>query len=293
MRREENANEYIYLRSKKVQQPDGGQKFRWYNFADVYGFRIPFEALFYLSPWEFLGQWIVIPLEPPWKEDYLYTRWISPMTSEKAIEMESQGDELLPGTHYEVNDSATTPHRLVSDCPDHALYCVYPTDPSVPDLSCFRSQWILRRRQRPVVPVLRGPMPHRGIKDKEKRSRLLSLYLRPWVMLRSHATDHVAHISNLNLCVLRSSQEEQYPSTIKRLRMTGRRSVTSDQRWCTRSYENAWRNYIQGNVVSEHSVRIIKNFLTLIAGTGKLEHDDDGVKNGKLNREQLGDPGSV
>ena len=73
--------------------------------------------------------------------------------------------------------------------------------------------------------------------------------------------------------------------------MTGRRPMTSDQRWCARSYDNAWRSYIQGNVVSENSVRIIKKILTLIAGTGKLEHDDDGVKNGKLNREQLGDPG--
>ena len=111
-----------------------------------------------------------------------------------------------------------------------------------------------------MVPVLRGPMPHRGIKDKEKRSRLLSLYLRPWVMLRTHATDQVPRISNLNLCVLRSSNEEQYPSTVKRLRVTGRRSVTSDQRWCTRSYDNAWRSYIQGNVASEYSARIIKIF---------------------------------
>ena len=29
--------------------------------------------------------------------------------------------------------------------------------------------------------------------------------------------------------------------------------------------------------------------MTLSAGTGKLEHDDDGVKNGKLHHEQLGD----
>ena len=192
----ENANEYIYQRSKKVPQPEGGQEFRWYNFADVYGFRPPLEVLFYLSPWEFLAYWIVIPLQPPWKEDYLYTRWISPMTSEKAIEMEAQGDELLPGTHYEVNASPTIPHRLVSDCPDHDLHCVYPTDPSVPELSCFRSQWILRRRQRPVVPVLRGPMPHRGIKDKEKRSRLLSTYvLGSCCALTQRITYHISRIS--------------------------------------------------------------------------------------------------
>ena len=141
----------------------------------------------------------------------------------------------------------------MSECPDHDTYCVYPTDLSVPELTCFRSQWILRRRQRPVVPVLRGPMPHRGIKDKEKRSRLLCLYLRPWVMLRTHATDHVPRISNLNLCVLRSSGKDQYPAAIKRLRVTGRRSLTPDLRWVTRSYEEAWKNYIHGNIVSDYS----------------------------------------
>ena len=62
-------------------------------------------------------------------------------------------------------------------------------------------------------------------------------------------------------------------------------------RGATRSYEISWRNYIRGNVVSDNSVRIITNFLTLLAGTGQLEHDDDGVKNGKLTRQQLGDPG--
>ena len=117
--------------------------------------------------------------------------------------MESQGEEVLPGVHYEVNYSATVPYRLVSECPDHDTYCVYPTDQSVPKLTCFRCQWILRRRQRPVVPVLRGPMPHRGIKDKEKRSRLLCLYLRPWVMLRTHATGNrscTSHLESQSVC---------------------------------------------------------------------------------------------
>ena len=52
----ESANEYIYLRSKKIPHPDGAEEYRWYNFADVYGFRPPLEILFYLSPWEFT-QW--------------------------------------------------------------------------------------------------------------------------------------------------------------------------------------------------------------------------------------------
>ena len=132
----ENANEYTYLRSKKIPQPAGGEEYRWYNFADVYGFRPPLEVLFYLSPWEFLAHWTVVPLQPPWKEDYLFSRWITPMNVEKAQELHTRGEELLPGVHYEVNSSSTVPYRLVSECPDHETYCVYPTDPSVPELTC-------------------------------------------------------------------------------------------------------------------------------------------------------------
>ena len=132
------------------------------------------------------------------------------------------------------------------------------------------------------------------MESKTKRRDLdcfVSIYgLGSCCALTQQATDHAPRISNLNLCVLRSSAEEQYPAAIKRLRMTGRRSSTPDLRWVTRSYEKAWKNYIHGNIVSDYSARIIKKFLTLMAGTGELEHDDDSVKSGKLNREQLGDP---
>ena len=38
---------------------------------------------------------------------------------------------------------------------------------------------------------------------------------------------------------------------------------------------DAWQTYIRGNVVSEYSARLIQSFLTIMSGTGKLEHDEE------------------
>ena len=116
------------------------------------------------------------------------------MTTEAATLFLKCDAELVPGTHYEVNESASKPGELDAECPDAAQYAVYGSNESIPQLQWYRSKWILRRRARPVVPVLRGPMPHRGVKCKEQRARLLSLYLRPWVMQHANATVYVPHI---------------------------------------------------------------------------------------------------
>ena len=77
---EEKADEYALLKCKKVPLPDGNKEAQWYNFADVYGFRPPVNALLYLSPWEFVAHWTIVPLLPPWDDKYNYTRWKPPFT---------------------------------------------------------------------------------------------------------------------------------------------------------------------------------------------------------------------
>ena len=89
------------------------------------------------------------------------------MSRERAQELELLNQMLIPGTHYEVNASSEDLYRLVATFADSEHYAVYPSDASSPELQRFRSQWILRRRQRPVVPAPKGPMPHRGLTDTE------------------------------------------------------------------------------------------------------------------------------
>ena len=77
-RGEEKADEYVLLKCRKVPLPDGNKEALWYNFADVYGFRPPVNALLCLSPWEFVAHWTIVPLLPPWDDKYDYTRWKPP-----------------------------------------------------------------------------------------------------------------------------------------------------------------------------------------------------------------------
>ena len=45
--------------------------------------------------------------------------------------------------------------------------------------------------------------------------------------------------------------------------------------------------------MSDHATRIIKNFLLVMAGTGKVEHDDEeNPSSSRLKREDLGNPGT-
>jgi hypothetical protein len=169
---------YVMQQAKKRawRQADGDAI--WYNFSDVYGFRPPLERLLYLNPWEFLRWWTALELLPPSENNttpaksYNLTRWIAPMSAGAAAELLLQNAKLIPGTHYEVNASAADPFMLADECQEREEYAVFPAVAAMPELQRFRSQWILRRRCRPVVPKPKGLLPHKGILDKERRAML-------------------------------------------------------------------------------------------------------------------------
>ena len=233
--------------------------------------------------------WTVVELLPPTRDDNTLTRWIPPMSRERAQELELLNQILIPGTHYEVNASSEDLYRLVETFADSEHYAVYPSDASSPELQRFRSQWILRRRQRPVVPAPKGPMPHRGLTDSERRGMLCSLYFRPWVLLRSSATSRVVHLMNLDLVTLRRPDDPDYAQPMGRQRL---RSKMNPPRWSQRSYKDAWTRYIRGNIVTDHAKRYIQNFLLVMAGTGKHEREDEEGQGTRRKREDMGNPGT-
>ena len=52
-----------------------------------------------------------------------------------------------------------------------------------------------------LLPQSEGtPMPTQRF-SAEERGRMLSLYLRPWVLHRKYASPHVPHIADLDICV--------------------------------------------------------------------------------------------
>ena len=255
------------------------------------------------------------------------------------------GEKVVAGVHYEVNESFILSEWQVED---RNRYLLFPRDDSVPGLSRFRSQYLLRRRLRPVVPCISGPMPTRGVEERERRAQLLSLYMRPWTLIRSFASPHVPHLGNLDLVLFQRwpepcaadgdpvsrltvignadtdaatskhcTEPAPFPTPsaegegivapqaggAARLLMLQRRCSKKTNRlakssvaprdwdWRKRSYDEAWRRYIRWDVVSQHAVRLIKNFLQVIAGTGKhaIEYDLSGTTHRR--RDDFGNAG--
>ena len=84
-------------------------------------------------------------------------------------------------------------------CEEANLLPEYVVLPELEGMKSFRHRWILRRRKRPMVPApSHTPMPDKQ-STKEGKSRLFSLYMRPWVLDRRFASRHVPHITDLDV----------------------------------------------------------------------------------------------
>ena len=91
-----------------------------------------------------------------------------------------------PGIHYKVREE-------VNMNPDIVVF------PEIETMDSFRHRWILRRRKRPMVPApTHTPMPDKE-KSKAGKCKLLSLYMRPWVLDRRFESRHVPHITDLDV----------------------------------------------------------------------------------------------
>ena len=134
------------------------------NFEDFYGYRGNDPRVYYLSPWEFTMYWEPVALEAPSSNSGNMkdlTEW---------IEIPDTGSTAQPGVHYRVKNTID----------DDFNYVIFPDAPPLREV--FRHTWILRRCVRPFVPQPHGtPMPDRA-EDRMERSRLYSIYLRPWVL---------------------------------------------------------------------------------------------------------------
>ena len=176
------SSQHTLLQTKKRKGTYSEMERIYYNFADCYGFRPrgTRDRLLYLSPLEFVMGWECIALEvPPWPrqqandtEDtqYKLTRWLITETEYAAFRLADERFKAVPGVHYEVDET-----YVRTKCPEACRYEIYALDDKMPAMKKIRSQYILRKRLRPVVPAPKGPMPHRGISDLEQRCKLCGI----------------------------------------------------------------------------------------------------------------------
>ena len=54
------------------------------------------------------------------------------MTREAGEKLRERGDKLIPGTHYEVNESTSMPGTVAEECTDAAQYAVYGANENIP-----------------------------------------------------------------------------------------------------------------------------------------------------------------
>ena len=98
----------------------------------------------------------------------------------------------------------------------------------------------------------------------EDRGKILSIYLRPWVLRWRYRSPFVPHITDL----------WRVDSFLHRLnRKTPEREPVAPL-----GFASAWRYYIRGHVVSDHAAKLIRNFLVNCAGRGTKEknNEDEG-----------------
>ena len=183
--------------------------------------------------------WEVEQLSPPGRDpDDAKTMWV---TEPPTPEMKASR---RPSTDYKVREE-------VGRNPEYVVF------PDTEPLKTFRHEWILRRHWRPMVPSVEGVMMPDREKTREGRSRLFSLYLRPWVLEGSHASAHVPLLRDLSRIPVTIHEEP------KRRRLAGKQR---NPLLSTRSYHAAWRWYIRGHIVSRHAQRIITQFLAASCG---------------------------
>ena len=130
-------------------------------FDDVYGFRAMCEGfgknIYYLSPWEFLMLWECLPLPQPKKGNH--------------------ADKDKPSLSVHIGEEGDFGPNPAAESKEVIFF-----PEGIPGPHKLRSRWYLRRRRRPMVPRPTNTRMPDQEKDAERRSKLYSLYLRPWTL---------------------------------------------------------------------------------------------------------------
>ena len=139
-----------------------------------------------LSPWEFLMHWECCKLPRPKSgadsEDDGLSVWLEPADPD------------------EPNDK----NRKFRPNPEAECCTVlfYPIMGDEERDFQLRNKWYMQKRTRPMTPAPNNaPMPDRQ-PTRQDKARVYSVYLRPWVLDRKHATSEVPHVVDLDQLVV-------------------------------------------------------------------------------------------
>ena len=212
--------------------------------VSLYGLRGTHPLLLSLSPWEFVQWWKPHYLRAPSKT-YRLTLWIN---------RPKPDEPCFPGVHYVLDEAhcKRSGSNLMQFPVRKGL-----ADAAQASYETFRSSWILIRRSKPVVPCPeQTPLPSRKM-SKELRSKLFSIYLRPWTLVPAEATAEVPYILDLNLTL----------TAWESFRDTEKTDVHRNMR-------NAWKEYFLTRVPAAFASQV-QNFVRAAFAENHNKNEDD------------------
>ena len=221
-------------------------KITFRDVAVLYGQRPHDLRVWYLSPYEFVSDWEV-------------KRLSYPTTIEAAADPRHHVDLTEAGIAKLVNhDPSRRPPELhpgidyvVKDGGAHWL-----AFPDLPTTEQFRHTWIIQKRRRPHVPTFMGsPVPSKRNNASEFSALLTMAYFHPWT--------------------LREGEEEgdvvPYAGSLR----------TGENSW-----EAALKKWLDGNIISQESLRYVGNFLSVYRVRPR-DPDDDARSDEDFDDEKL------
>ena len=143
--------------------------------ALLYGLRPTDDRLDALCPWVFIQWWKPHRLQSP-SRDYNLTVWSDDWEPHS-------GKRPVAGKDFFLNETS------IHSCPHWVCFPDRECFKDNLDYQSFRHSWILIERTYPVVPCAeKTPLPNRK-QSKQMRAKLFSVYLRPWTLVATEATD--------------------------------------------------------------------------------------------------------
>ena len=163
------------------------KKVTFRDVATLYGHRPRHDAVWYLSPYEFVTYWQPIMLSYPLRiddnENEAHHATLTESGREKLTRPSDEGTELIPGEDYVVKDSASSEWLPF---------------PDVPSTAHFRHTWVLSRRRRPRAPSFAGaPMPRHSAGEGDKAALITMAYFRPWTLRAEERNKEVPYVGEL------------------------------------------------------------------------------------------------
>ena len=116
----------------------------------------------------------------------------------------------------------------------------------------------------------------------EAKARLFSLYMRPWVLLDKHASQHVPPLAKLGHLPVQPAE-----AIVKRRRLSGKQpSVSHPSDRQQRNYAETWRWWVRGHICSRHQRKIVVQFMAANCGKSSTRDADVGDDAEELKEDE-------